>query len=208
MSTNWSLTGTPTDTGGVGYTIGDIANVKDNDTGTTYIRSLLQTVVMDLVITFSVAHTITQIVVNRIIGGLAGEAGTEYLDYYDGSWHQVASANTYQITYSDWSASGIWPGVTKIRYRSSCTTSGSWSTIGVSELRGWGWDVEYVDSGIRIYNGAAVLTIGTLTDESTHKVRFNTGAGIVGIPLIATGGANDSGIRIFDGATVKTVPKI
>jgi hypothetical protein len=67
----------------------------------------------------------------------------------------------------------------------------------------------YIDIGLRIRtSGSVTRIIGGKTLDSSHKLRFRNGATTYGIPLIATGGADDSGIRIYDGAGVKTVPKI
>jgi len=68
--------------------------------------------------------------------------------------------------------------------------------------------VYYLDKGLRIYKSGAVTNIGVLPLEATHKLRFRNGATTYGIPLIATGGADDSGVRIYDGSAVKALPKI
>ncbi len=62
----------------------------------------------------------------------------------------------------------------------------------------------YIDSGIRYYDGA-VKSIAAETLTASHKLRFNKGGTIVGLPLVATTDTTASKIRIYDGSAVKSL---
>jgi len=73
------------------------------------------------------------------------------------------------------------------------------------EIQAWG--EEYQDIGLRLKTASGIINIGCDT-VGTHPLRIRKGGTTYGIPLIATGGADDSGIRIYDGASIKTIPKL
>ena len=65
-----------------------------------------------------------------------------------------------------------------------------------------------VDIGIRIYDGAANVKIGAVTDLTGQKLRIVKGVTTYAIPLFDTSSLGASKIRIYDGATTKSLAKM
>lgn len=219
---NWAIDGgsSASEENAEGFELGTLSDIiNDSPAGedTVYTGSDLWSrltdnpVGFDLTVSFAAAHTITEIGVIFSWSANGGvDTGHKYLDYYDGSWHNVASvALTGGSPAGDlgyWNVTGTWSNVSKIRYRIHVTASiGDLNGVRVEEFRGWG--PTYLDVGLRLRSGAGTLTLGCEALNG-HHLRIRKGGTTYGIPLIDTGGAEDSGLRIFDGSSVKTVPKI
>ena len=207
---NWSLAGTASKGTWNAVEEGVVASINDDDTGTNHAggRGVSGSGGMNYedIVTFAEsANNITKVeMVSAAEGTNGGITLCEISLYYGGSYnvvHTLPADNTWSSRTDN--NTGTWENVTAIKvYWVGAYNSGSCASR-IYELRAWG-PVNDQDSGIRIYDGAAVRKVAASATLGTEKVRVYSGSEVLGLPLVdPADGSAITCVRIYDGSAVK-----
>jgi len=222
-SVNWATDANSTKTGGGSGNGGSTGNPSlafDGDESTCYKWSNVDkgssTSSAWVKSEFLKPHAITKIraVFNCSTGPM--KSGTYLLEIYDsGVWKEVGGGNLTQSLQTVEYTNLDYKFAEQIKI--SITTTIYFPGVGIIvvtlpsdvclyEFCAWGRD--YVDAGLKIYNGSNVIKIGCKTLGATDKLRIRKENLTYGIPLLETNDADASPVRIYTGNETKALPKI